>query len=367
MTAARNAGWLATVLVVGAGCGGSLRVASLDDMERVRASESVRTGAELAPEVYARAERERDLARHSHAMGDDVSATIQAEHAIAAYSHALVVARRARAAAELADATRGRDEANAQEQALDATRASTEHEAADLEARERVARDRLLPAPSASATPDREAARLVAARSLSVEAALLCGAAKLLAPEGDGVAGAEGDVTALARRLEKPVSPVPIDEAGRVRSRCLSVLTASRRRLADTRGQSDALLAELSAAGGWDPARDERGVVVTLRAAFNDAKITPEADEKLRELARVASAHPAFGLQVVVHDASSAPHPGSVDGRRAEAAVQALVAGGASDSRIQSELVGGGAPVVDPSDAHAAARNERLEVVFVGP
>jgi hypothetical protein len=81
----------------------------------------------------------------------------------------------------------------------------------------------------------------------------------------------------------------------------------------------------------------------------------------------VATAHPAFALQVVVHDATP-PAPGAdTDARRADDAVQALVAGGASDTRIHAELAGALAPVADPASPRDRGRNERLEVVFVGP
>ena len=108
--------WLGVALLVSgvsgtatlAGCGGPLRVASLDDMERARTTNAAQEGATGAPEVYAHAEGERVLAERSHAEGDDVSATLHAEHALAGYGHAVVVARKVRATAELADASRRR-------------------------------------------------------------------------------------------------------------------------------------------------------------------------------------------------------------------------------------------------------------------
>jgi outer membrane protein OmpA-like peptidoglycan-associated protein len=145
------------------------------------------------------------------------------------------------------------------------------------------------------------------------------------------------------------------------------VLTAVRRHIGDSHGQSDTLLAELSASGSWDPDRDERGVIVTLRGAFQGTKLTSDATGKLAELARVATAHPAFALQVVVHDAVSPSPKDDGDARRAEAVVQALVAGGAADARIKAESAGALAPVGDPGDPRARARNERVDVVFVGP
>ncbi len=351
-----------------AGCAGTFRVVSLDDVERIRATAAAREGAALAPQAFAEAEHERDLARLSHAASDDVAATLHAEHAIAGYEHAVVLARHARAVTEQAEAKREADDSFAEARALEETRAQLDRQTADIESRASLEHDRLLPAPSGPVTPEREAARLVAARSLTLEARLLCGAAKLLAPEGDGVAAANAAAQALGERLDHVVHPAPVDDAARARARCLALLTSTRRGLGEDRGQSDALLAELSAAGGWDPARDERGVYVTLRSAFEGARLTTEAAARLRDLARVATAHPAFALQVVVHDAvRPAARGDEADAKRARDAVQALVAGGAADSRIATELARANAPLADPSEPLAAKRNERLEVVFVGP
>jgi len=154
-----------------------------------------------------------------------------------------------------------------------------------------------------------------------------------------------------------------------VRARCLDVLTRARRAAGDDADAADALLAELSASGGWAPSRDERGVVVTLHDAFQGAALTSEATGKLKELGRVASAHPGFALQVVVHDAQPPSDQGKTDGKRADAALQALVSSGRgsgpSADKVKTELAGASAPLVDSSDTKARGRNERLEVVFV--
>ncbi|HEX3345290.1 MAG TPA: hypothetical protein VHS09_11990, partial [Polyangiaceae bacterium] len=180
-----------------------------------------------------------------------------------------------------------------------------------------------------------------------------------------GLGDADGEVGKLEGRLAAGARPAPIDEAARVRARCLDVLTRARRGAGDDAGASDALLSELSASGGWDPARDERGVVVTLHDAFHGAELGPDAAAKLKDLGRVAAAHPGFAVQVVVHDAVPPRAKDDADARRGDAAVQALVAGGAPAGRIKPELVGTRAPLVDPRDARQRARNERLDVVFV--
>jgi outer membrane protein OmpA-like peptidoglycan-associated protein len=70
-------------------------------------------------------------------------------------------------------------------------------------------------------------------------------------------------------------------------------------------------------------------------------------------------------LQVVVHDAQPPRPADATDTRRADAASQALIAGGAAAGRLNTELAGARAPLVDPADARARGRNERLDVVFI--
>jgi flagellar motor protein MotB len=368
---------LATVIPLAA-CGATpMRVASLDEVERVRTTDAAKESATRAPEAYARAEQERAFARAAHAAGDDVAANLHAERAMAAYGHAEAVARLARAVADLADAQKALDDATVEEQSLAASRAKLDLEAQDLERRVEIARDRLLPAPSSQATADRETARLAAARSLAVEARLLCEAARLVGPSAPGLTEAQGEVEKLDARLgpASPTSPAAgpragtrsevIDDAGLARAHCLDVLTRSRRAATVNQGDPDALLSELSASGGWDPTRDERGVVVTLRGVYQGATLSDAGEAKLESLGRVAAAHPSFGIQVVVHDAQPPSGKDGIDARRGEAAVKALVTGGATAARVKAELVGARAPTVDPGDSRLRGRNERIDIVFV--
>jgi hypothetical protein len=375
--AALLAGLLPIALAGLPGCATApMHVASLDEVERARTTDAAKDAAARAPEAYARAEQERAFARQAHAVGDDVAANLHAERAMAAYGHAAAVARLSRAIADLADAQKELDDATAQEQTLAASRAKLELEAQDLERRAEVARNRLLPAASGQAASDREAARLTAARSLAVEARLLCGAARLIGPATADLPDAQGEVDKLDARLNPASSAPPaaakagaraeiIDDAGLARAHCLEVLTRSRRAAGRDQGDADALLSELSASGGWDPTRDERGVVVTLRGAFQGGKLTDDAETKLESLGRVAAAHPGFGVQVVVHDAQPPAAKDATDAQRADATVKALVTGGAATARVKAELAGARAPAVDPSDLRLRTRNERVDVVFI--
>jgi hypothetical protein len=356
---------LAAAIAASTACGSApLRVAAVDDMERVRATEGAREGAARAPEAFAHAEQERDIARRAQASGDYVGAGLHAERATAAYQHALVIARLARATTELADAQKSLDDGAAQHQAIEVSRAKLDAEATELEQRARLARERLLPAVSAAAAADRESARAVAARSIALEARLLCSAARLVAPEAPGLSAVEDAVAKLEVRVDKGAHPAPIDDASRARAQCLDALTRGRRAQGGDEGRSDVLLAELSAAG-WDPSRDERGILVTLRGTYRGIELTDAAMAKVKDLGRVAAAHPTFGVQVVLHDAQPPAPKDEGDARRADATAKALVSGGASATRIRSELAGARLPVVDPGDAKTRARNERVDVVFV--
>ncbi len=358
--------------LVSSGCGHSGVVNSaLVDMDRVRAAPATQQAAALAPQQFAHADEKRALANQEARSGDPTAASIYAARALAAYEDALVLARLARATKETDDAKAAlaRDEARAEKLATE--RADVELEADDLEKKLQVAREALAPPPSGPANPAREAARRVAARSLATEARLLCGAARLLSPSLEGLEGAEKEIDAIDAQLDKPKrgAVAPIDGAARARAVCLGLLSRARRSSDVSAEDPDALLSELSASGAWDPTRDERGVVVTLRDVFTGNALTAIASKKLAELGRVVSAHPGFAVQIVVHDAVAPPSAAEADAdmQRARAAAAALVAGGAREARVKPEAAGARAPIVDPSDARHRGRNARVDVVFVSP
>jgi outer membrane protein OmpA-like peptidoglycan-associated protein len=385
-------GILVLALLAGAvgGCGGASGQSSIRaEIERMRIGPAAKEAAELAPQAFAHAEEERSLAAKAIADKDDAAAAAHGERAVAAYTHAFVLARLARATSELSDATAARARAVDEARQLTASRSAAEREGTELDKQLKVAQAALLPPSSSAADPQREAARLVAARSLWAEARLLCGAARLVSANAPGLADAEGSVADLGKRLAnakegstgKTLSP--IDAAARARAGCLGVLTKARRGTPDgAPGHADTLLAELSASSGWDPQRDERGVVVAVNDAFtpagapangkNASPLKADVEAKLKELGRVARAHPTFAVQIVVHDATrpkgadpTAPSAGA--SARGEAVKKALVDGGADAAKTTIELAGASAPRVDPEDAAHRARNERVEIVFVSP
>jgi len=349
------------------------------DMDRARVGPDVLDAAKLAPQEVAHAEEERGLAREATAHGDPAGADLHAERARVSYERAVTLARLARATDAEAAARTAVAKAEEHASRLAAARVTFEKEASALSVQIEAAREALAPSRVGPADPAREKARALAATSLLAEGELLCGAAVLVAHGAAApVASTDPSVPGvpeapLARFLGtvasgKPTGSHPtIDEAAHRRATCLELLTRARRSAgASSSGETDALLAALSAHGGWDPSRDERGVVVTLRGTWKGEALAPEAEQQLRELGRVAASHASFPIEVVVHDATEPREAEQrVDAARAEAALTALVAGGASRREALAESVGARLPVTDPRDPKGRARNARLEIVFV--
>ncbi|WP_437999800.1 hypothetical protein WMF26_07755 [Sorangium sp. So ce185] len=417
---------LATVAVAGvvlAACAPIPRPAVLDELDHVRAGAAAAESKRYAPGAFARAEKLRGDALAALDEKDRAGAQILGEQAVAAHAHAHAISRLARAEAAEAEAKAQRSAGEASLAGLEAEHARVAAEVDALDMRIKVARDAQPVVPSGKADADREKARLAAARSLALQARLLCGAARLLTapagnPQPDGtqpsaaqpgaaqpgaaqpsaaqpgaaqpgsasLAAQLDEATAAIKKLDADLAeagvagraiPAPIDQASRARAGCLAALTAARRAATPvTRapGAGDALLAELSAAGNWSPARDDRGIVVTLRGLFAGNALTKTGEARLRDLSRVAAAHPAFPVAVVVHtDREISAREEPAWAARANAVVRALdPAQGASAAaapqapRIAPFLAGSAAPVVDPSGSERG-RNARVEIVFVTP
>ncbi|WP_438008729.1 hypothetical protein WME89_08530 [Sorangium sp. So ce321] len=400
---------LATMAVAGVllgACAPIPRPAVLDELEHVRAGAVAAESKRYAPGAFARAEKLRGEALAALDKKDRSGAQILGEHSIAAHAYAHALSRVARAEAAETEAKAQSSTGEASLAGLEAEQARVAAEVDALDMRIKVARDAQPVVPSGKADADREKARVAAARSLALQARLLCGAARLLIAPAEPAGAqptaaqpaaaqpasadlmAQLDVaTAAIRKLDAELAevggsarpiPAPIDQASRARAGCLAALTAARRAATPvTRapGAGDALLAELSAAGTWSPVRDDRGIVVTLRGLFAGNALTKAGEARLRDLARVAAAHPSFPVAVVVHtdrDISSREEPAW--SARADAVVRALgpapgaSAAGASPATqpIAPFVAGSAAPVVDPGGSERA-RNARVEVVFVTP
>lgn len=346
------------------------------EADRARQALDGRDAQTLAPQAYAEGDQALRMARDAEKAGDQEAADLHAEHAIAAYQHAAILARLARATSEQTSANdelaKKLDEASR----FGAARKSAEREADDLDKQLKIAREATAPPTSGPADPAREKARLVAAQSLATQARLLCSAARLVSDKAPGLAEAEAAATDLEKKLAADPKPAPIDAASRARAACLAALTKARRAAGTGDADaSDALLGELSKSTDPNatrtvdlaPARDERGVVVTLRNIFKGDKLTTEGEATLKDLGRVASAHPTFGVQVVIHDATTpSASEASTDGHRADTIVKTLTDAGAAPAKTKAEQAGARSPLFDPADAKRRDKNARIEVVFVG-
>lgn len=349
------------LLTLGA-CAAPARPQIMGEVARTREGKSVVEARKAAPQAYARAELLRQRAEQAYEAGDLSGAQILSEQALAAYLRATIEARLTKAENGLAEARVHEKEQAERLAQLEAEQQRLAAEAADLELRVKVARDAEPLPKNEPASPEREKARREAARAIVTQGSLLCVAARLVEPNRTALSPLLGKADELRKKLDT-AAPAPIDDATALRSDCLRELTLARRpraQNAPARGESDALLTELSRAD-FLPFRDDRGVVVTLRAVREAGKLSAKATEKLAELGRVAKAHPEFPLLVVTHDARAS----AKDDPLGVLATDALKAAGAT--RIEARGAGNTAPVVPPERAGAAGRNERLEIVFVSP
>ncbi|MGH7330309.1 MAG: hypothetical protein ACREJX_18335, partial [Polyangiaceae bacterium] len=275
------------------GCaGGHGVIPAMQDVERIRSGPAALAGKQYAPQMFAIAEQEREKSRAAYDAEDDATAEIYAEAAALSYQHAFVLARLAQATVRDAAAKKALADAEEEAARYGKARADLQKDTDALEKKLAVARDALVPAASGAADPQREAARLVSARSLVTQARLLCGAADIIGADAKTMADPEKNAADVEKQLEGSPKPVPIDAAAAARASCLAALTKARRSGSARAGGADTLLAELSATGKWSPARDERGVIVTLRDLFSGTTLTSDGAAKAAELGRVLGAHP---------------------------------------------------------------------------
>jgi len=351
-------GWLASALLFVFGCAASPRPALLSQADATRLAPRVQASEKGAPQAFLEAEDLWQQAQKAYEAGDMAQSDLLSEQAIAAYEHAVVLARLTAAIGRSSTASSALFGAQKEGLSLDQSALQLEAEVLDLEARAKVVRDALPPPKSEPATPERERARLKAAQALLTQARLLCVSARLLDPVHADAPKADLDEVA---RLEQVTAPAPIDQARRVRARCLQLLSEVRRpklRLNPQGFAAEGLLTELSEAK-FGPFRDDRGVVVTLREVFSSGNLlAAEAGEKLAALGRVAKTHPEFPVLVVLHTAAGKPRDGGI-------VLQALNAAGADN--VTLDAAGSTLPVAPQSEPGASKRNERVEIIFVSP
>lgn len=345
-------------------CASVPRPRVMSEADQVAESPAAKDAAPRAPQAHAHAEKLRESAEAAYRNGDLAGAQILAEHSIAAYERAFILARLAKAQERVSDAEANLENARAKLAKIDEEGQRISAEADAIELKIRVIEDAQPLADPGKASPERIKARRVAARALLSQARLLCMATRLLDAKQ---AGLDEQFDKLAE-LEKSTAntPVPFTEVTRARSSCLQMLTKARRPAltkAPARGVSDALLEELTNTGKFFAFRDDRGVIVVLRDVFdNKNALTKQGNELVSTLGRIAKAHPEFPLLVVAHSAKASD---SGDRARAESAAEALKKAGAP--KATAHAVRDAQPIAEQKRQGSSARNTRLEVVFVSP
>ncbi|HEY5957118.1 MAG TPA: hypothetical protein VIV60_11215 [Polyangiaceae bacterium] len=348
-------------------CASPPRPAILTQVDTVRSEGAVRETGELAPQAIARAEQLRSQAEGAWPKGHTASSEILAERALAAYADARVLAHVVATEQRLATTNADVHQVEAALLKLDSEKKEAAAEAADYDAQLRVTKEAEALADAGPASPEREQARRIAARTALVQARLLCISSKLLnretAQSTQETESALAEVELVAGKLTASKGTVPLRDAITARSRCQSLLSETRRAAFTTNPTSpaaDELFVDL-AKSGFAPARDERGVVVTLSKPFAADGLNAQVNSRLDALAAIAKRHNAESLLVVGH--STQGEPKAVDQHRTEAAVAKLRVAGLT--RIEGLAAGGQLPIAQNRDLGAASQNERLEVVYV--
>jgi len=358
--------WIPLVLLTTA-CASVPRPALLDQVDAVRSSDATQESRRLVPHADAKAEKLREDAEAAWPKGHTASAEILAERALLTYADARELARIVRAEQRVLAAKAEVHQAELALLKLQAAQMSAAAEAADLEAQLTVERESEEIAGPKASTPDREQARLVAAKTALSQARLLCVSAQLLgsaAPQPNtDVIAALSEIDGIDAKSMAGKFPAPLRGAIAARSRCQRLLTAQRRPAVmanPTSEKSDQLFVELANAG-FAPSRDDRGIVINLYDAFAGADLASPMATKLAALGQLAQSNDQAPVLVVTHTTRGEPKP--IDRSRGEAAAARLKAAGAN--QVQSQAVGGRMPIAAGKDLGANRLNERLEVIFV--
>ncbi len=359
---------IALLLTLGAvACASAARPRVLGQADAVSNTPAAQEAKELAPQAFAHAEKLRTQADQAYSQDDLAAAGVLAEHSIAAYEHAFVLARYVKAEDRLSRAKAALDKAQSAMAQLDEQQARLSAEADDLEMRIKVTLDKEPLGEMAETSAERLQARRDAARALTSQAQLLCLATEMLDPKHPGLAKADEDLAQLRKELEAGSTKENLfPRATLVRSSCLAQLTEVRRpktKAAPEASATDELLTELTETQKLFAFVDDRGVVVNLRGAIEGGKPTAEGGKQLELLGRAAKSRKDFPVLVVAHTAREGSR--SQAEAVAKSAADALRSAGAPE--VRTAVAGSDQPVVDRHVPGAAARNERLEIIFVAP
>jgi hypothetical protein len=264
-----------------------------------RKSPALVDAEKLAPQAVAAGDEEQRNAAKLR-EDDPVTADIHLRRALAKYERAKALARAARASSEQAEVDEIAARAEAERRAQVPDRERLRQESEDLEKKYAVVAHTQAPEATPATDPERSRARHAAARTFLDEARLLCGAAELLGAADKTLTERLATAT-KAYESRSTTEPAAYDEAVAMRAQCLLALTKQRRQAKAAGDHPDALLSELTSGGQWSARRDERGVIVAIEVGDN-TPLTKDTVAKLEQLGRVANAHGAVAIQLVLDE-----------------------------------------------------------------
>lgn len=286
------------------GCTPAARPAILDQTQTTAQSDGAEVVRRLAPQAFARAESLRLEAEEAHSAGHVELAAVRAERALVAFDRAAVEARKVQALERIANATRQSETQQTEIAKLTALQAEIAAETRRFERWVDIEVNALV---RPELTPDnaaRTAARARSARAITESARLFCAAARLLAPNDAGTLEATQKTDGLFTNLDTLPAHQALSEAMTQRVRCLSALSKLRRKTARSSADpGDELLASLSPSfTDLRPHRDDRGVVLTARGAWDGRQLTSSGRSWVERIGKLAEAR-SLPLLVVLHPA----------------------------------------------------------------
>jgi len=366
------------VAVLLAACGGTPPPKSVRDADEISRSPAVRAAHEDAPEAVAEAQRALKHAHDADRDGRREEAARLGAEAAARFDLAILRARAAAAERRIATAERRIADSGQERERHETGRAAEErrievlrHEAESRhvleEERARAqteegGRAKRLPAAEQRL---REEAMRIAAGEARVRARMICLAGRALAEDAAAFDASIADKQSAAERAGRADDArADLDAGLAYRDACVRALEAVRataRATAEERSEVEgAVFDAASAAGGLDPRRDERGVILTLRGLFGrGTALAPAGRAAAEKVAALVKERPA---RVVVEAHGG---PDAATRARAEAFAAALTAAGVDRARIGSAGFGTSRPILPAERGRSDPRDERVEVVIV--
>lgn len=362
---------LACLALFLAACGRTPPPKSVRDADAISRSPAARAAREDAAAAMGEAERTLAKAHAADRGGRREDAARLGAEAAARFDHAIGIGRAAAAERRIAAAERKIADAR-QERERHETGRTTEERRIEVLRHEAEAR-RVLEAERARAATEegarakrlpaaeqrlREEAMRLAAGEARVRAKMICLAGRTLAEDAAAFDASVAEVRGAAERAGRGGdAQAELATSLAYRDACvraLETVRAATRASADERSEvEDAVFAAAQAAGGLDPRRDERGVVLTLRRVFGGRGLAPSGRAAAEKVATVLRERP---VRVVVEAHGGAD---AATAARAETVAEALAAAGLERARIVTAGFGRTRPLLGD------ARDERVEVVVV--